>query len=225
MNREDRVSEGEIDLLLERGRVIRPLPAAVRARALARAREAVATGGRATFEPAVSRRGGGFWIAMAASLALVAFGAGAFAAFRSRAIEPREPAPPTAPSPVLKSHGMVPPSASLRLPTAPEPGPALPLQGKPRHLVRPAVSQEAYRAELELVRRAQVAYAGRNYSDTLIIVSEHARRFPNGRLTEEREALRVRSLDGVGRVDEAHRAAGLFARRFPRSVLLPLLLE
>jgi hypothetical protein len=52
-------------------------------------------------------------------------------------------------------------------------------------------------------------------------IAEHARRFQDGRLAEEREALRVKSLAGLGRSDEARRAAAAFKARFPRSVLLP----
>ena len=38
---------------------------------------------------------------------------------------------------------------------------------------------------------------------------------------EEREALHVKALAGLGRRDEARRAAAAFEDRFPRSVLLP----
>jgi len=86
-------------------------------------------------------------------------------------------------------------------------------------------AQESYAAELALLRRAQVAYAARDYSATAALVAEHTRRFPNGRLAEEREAVRVRSLAGAGRKDEAQRAAQEFAAHFPRSVLLPRLRE
>jgi hypothetical protein len=68
-----------------------------------------------------------------------------------------------------------------------------------------------------------VAYAGRDFSAALALVAEHARRFSHGRLAEEREALRVQSLAGAGRTDEAARAVSAFAERFPRSVLLPRL--
>jgi outer membrane protein assembly factor BamD (BamD/ComL family) len=82
---------------------------------------------------------------------------------------------------------------------------------------------ESYAAELELLQRAQAAYAGRDFTDALTVVAEHRRRFPNGRLTEEREALRVRALKGAGRTNESRAAAASFAARFPRSVLLPRL--
>ena len=76
-----------------------------------------------------------------------------------------------------------------------------------------------------LLQRAHATYAARDFAGTLTVVAEHARRFPNGRLSEEREGLRVESLAGSGRLDETRRAVAAFARRFPRSVLLPRLRE
>jgi hypothetical protein len=86
-------------------------------------------------------------------------------------------------------------------------------------------AQESYAAELDLLKRAQAAYAERDFADALVLVAKHAQRFPKGRLAEEREALRVRSLAGAGRRVEARRAAAAFADRFPRSVLMPRLQE
>jgi hypothetical protein len=83
-----------------------------------------------------------------------------------------------------------------------------------------ALPQDSYEAELELLRRAHAAYASQEFTGALLVLAEHAHRFPSGRLAEEREALRVRSLAEVGRKDEARRAAVNFAARFPRSVLL-----
>jgi outer membrane protein assembly factor BamD (BamD/ComL family) len=76
-------------------------------------------------------------------------------------------------------------------------------------------------AELRLIRQAQEAAAGERFEAALGFLAEHARRFPGGRLVEEREALRIRSLAKSGRVAEARRAAKAFRARFPRSVLLP----
>jgi len=94
-----------------------------------------------------------------------------------------------------------------------------------RRPARPPTAQESYAAEVGLLRRAHVGYASQDFSSALVLVAEHARRFPNGRLAEEREALRIRSLVGSGRTDEARRAVAAFAARFPRSVLLPRLRE
>ena len=90
---------------------------------------------------------------------------------------------------------------------------------------RPAAKGDPFSAELELLQRAHAAYTGRDFSNVLALIAEHARRFPKGRLAEQREALRVRSLAGAGRADEARRAAAAFAVQFPRSVLLPRLEE
>jgi hypothetical protein len=71
------------------------------------------------------------------------------------------------------------------------------------------------------MRAAHTAYAAHAFANALVLVSEHARRFPAGLLAEEREALRVRCLLGSGRTSDAQRAATAFSTRFPRSVLLP----
>ena len=70
------------------------------------------------------------------------------------------------------------------------------------------------------MRSAHTAYAARDYASALVLAGEHSRRFPNGVLAEQREALRISSLMSSGRVSEARRAAAVFAKRFPRSVLL-----
>jgi hypothetical protein len=83
-----------------------------------------------------------------------------------------------------------------------------------------ATTGHSYNAELELMRSAHTAFAARDYANALLLAGEHARRFPNGLLTEEREALRIRCLMGSGRASEARRSVASFANRFPRSVLL-----
>jgi len=86
-------------------------------------------------------------------------------------------------------------------------------------------AHESYAAEMDLLQRAQVAYAARDFAGALVLVAEHSRRFPRARLGEERESLRVRLLADAGYTAEARRAAAAFATRFPRSVLLPRLQE
>ncbi len=80
---------------------------------------------------------------------------------------------------------------------------------------------DAARAELRLLKQARAAVARENYAAAMPPIAEHGRRFKDGRLAEEREALRVKALAGLGRTDEAQRAASAFRARFPRSVLLP----
>jgi len=79
---------------------------------------------------------------------------------------------------------------------------------------------DAARAELRLLRQARAAVAREDYASALRPIAAHAHRFKDGRLAEEREALRVKSLAGLGRSEDARRAATSFRARFPRSVLL-----
>jgi hypothetical protein len=96
-------------------------------------------------------------------------------------------------------------------------------EARSQPLQNPAAARKLYAAELALLGRAQSWFGRHDFGRALALVAEHTRRFPNGRLAEEREALRVRALAGAGRTDEARRAASSFAERFPRSVLLPRL--
>jgi hypothetical protein len=224
MKRDARLPDPELERLIEGSRIIRPLPDVVRARALARARATVAAAAAETALPAPTRtapvRAGARRIAVAASIALLVGAAGAVGALRVRTSDRLEGAPPSRPPANPRSH-VVAPEIPPPEPAAPEPTSA----GKAHRSARGAGAQESYRAELDLLQRAQVAFASRDFAGALVIVAEHARRFPNGRLAEEREALRIRSLVGSRRADDARRATATFANRFPRSVLLPRLRE
>jgi hypothetical protein len=210
MKRDARLPDPELERLIEGSRIIRPLPDVVRARALARARATVAAAAAETALPAPTRT----------AIALLVGAAGAVGALRVRTSDRLEGAPPSRPPANPRSH-VVAPEIPPPEPAAPEPTSA----GKAHRSARGAGAQESYRAELDLLQRAQVAFASRDFAGALVIVAEHARRFPNGRLAEEREALRIRSLVGSRRADDARRATATFANRFPRSVLLPRLRE
>jgi len=199
----------EVRALLDHEREIPPLPATVRARALARAHAAVLAGGDrgAMLAPAPRTR----WAAAAAVFCIlsVAVGAGAYQ-IRARAHLATPPSHPPAASPVPPPPSV--PSAPIAevAPPAPAPAPG-----------PPALSRaDAARAELHLLRQARAAVAREDYAAALPPIAEHTRRFKDGRLSEEREALRVKSLAGLGRQEEARRAAAAFRARFPRSVLL-----
>lgn len=92
--------------------------------------------------------------------------------------------------------------------------------------VRPAVSTktateiEAFALELQVLQPARQAVAQRDFGRALTVITDHQRRFPAGKLTEEREALRVKALLGLGRAAEAERAGAAFRARFPRSALI-----
>jgi hypothetical protein len=198
--------------LLERERAIQPLSAAQRARAMARARASLAADRAPAIAPA-SGRSRTRW-AVAAAAALIASAAVGAAAYEIRVRLARAPqvAPAARAMPVAAAAPAARPAAVAdEQPVAPAPP-----------VTAPGLSPaEAARAELHLLREARAAVARGDFSAALTPIAEHTRRFKNGRLAEEREALRVKALAGLGRTDEARRAATAFRARFPRSVLLP----
>jgi hypothetical protein len=237
MNR--REPDASLESLLEHGRALRPVPSSVRARLLERAR---ATSKLRLPQLELLDIAPRRWSLRATALvaALVAGVASAslgFSARWSRSAEQTEPA---------RSSSVLPRGAAQDPPAQPVPERAPDLSAEPSGSAqsafaaarvvaadsagaragRPAPDASApasHAAELELLQRAHKGYTDRDFATALRLVAEHARRFPSGVLSEQREALRVRSLAGAGRNAEAQRAAEVFAKRFPRSVLLPRL--
>jgi hypothetical protein len=202
----------ETRALLDQEREAPPLPATLRARALVRARAALIAGAvsrRTSVAPAPRAR----WAAAAALICLVSGTVGAAAyQIRARLMQPPHDRP--APPPVENVAPPAPPRPATPVVDAPSP---------PESAVEtPHLSRaDAARAELRLLRHARAAVAGEDYAAALRPIAEHARRFPDGRLAEEREALRVKALAGLDRSEDARHAAAAFRARFPRSVLLP----
>jgi hypothetical protein len=94
---------------------------------------------------------------------------------------------------------------------APPPGPAASVPVDARGLA----------AERALLDAARVALGRGEPDAALDAVARHAREFPNGRLTEEREALAVRALAKAGRVEEARARGVTFLEKYPRSLAGP----
>jgi hypothetical protein len=200
----------EVRALLDHEREIQPLPATVRARAVARARAALVAGVDRRVVPMPARRPR--WLAAAAMICIIGAGVGA-AAYQVR-VQMASP-PEIRPLPAPVKH-VAPPArpAEPAVELAPEPEAAPPV-------VKRALSKaESAREELRLLRQARAAVARDDFAAALPPIAEHARRFKDGRLSEEREALRVKALAAMGRNDDARRAAAAFRARFPRSVLL-----
>jgi hypothetical protein len=219
MKREGYPFDSLPEALLERGRIIRRAPEVVRARAMARARATVAAAA-AVPAPPIPKHARGVGMAVAASVALVLGATGAAAALRGWIPHRSQPTPPSIASAIPPVRVSAP-----ALPARPAVAPEVTSIAKPHRPVRLVTAQESYAAELELLHRAQAAYTRRDFSNALVLLAEHGRGFPNGRLAEQREALRVRSLVGSDRAEEARQAVAAFARRFPRSVLLRRLQE
>ena len=207
----------EVRPLLDEERAIPAQPAAVRARAVARARAALAAGFVAPPEPppvpARSPWVTSVTLACAISAAVNVAAYQIHARFASTGASVAGPAVP-APAPVVAvtkapalRPGLAPIDDALRAPTVIPP---------PRE--KPA---NTARSELRLLSRARAAVARADFAAALPPIAEHARRFRDGRLAEEREALRVGALAGLGRDEEARHAATAFRTRFPHSVLVP----
>jgi hypothetical protein len=77
-----------------------------------------------------------------------------------------------------------------------------------------------YASELALLEPARSSISQGKYAAALTALSQHRREFPNGQLSQEREALRVRALWGLGQKPAALAAASAFRKRYPRSALL-----
>lgn len=225
----------ELESLLQFRNLERKLPEDVRARVLARS-QALVSGRLAILRvapaggwrrPVIARAQGGRLrrLAIAAAIVLLAGTAGAVAALRNRAADlPSAAIPQSAPPPSV-SHR---PQAGVEA----EPDPVTAVQapairhamtGRSRTVFKPRGADSL--VEVELLQHAHLAYARHDFLGALALVAEHARRFPRGPLAEECEALRVESLLAIGHTEEARRAGVSFAKRFPRSVLLPRIEE
>ena len=208
--------------LLAKEREFPTEPAELRARVLARAR-AVSRG----VTPLVGRRLRARPALLVAAAVTIAFAAVSFAAWQNR--DPVVPDPPPANGASLDRapRGLERPAAPapevVEETKKPEPQPI----EKPGGVAAPSQSSpsDAYALELAILGRARAAVAKAEFSKALDAIAEHQRRYPAGKLREEREALRVKALSGLGRNEEARAAAERFRERFPGSVLTPRLQE
>jgi len=212
----------EVRALLDRERPIPPQLPAVRARAIARARAAlvISDAPSPAAPPVTVPRLRWAVVGVLASVASAAVGVTAYAIHARKA-----PAPTTERSPAIELAAPRPARPIAPAPIArPETPPETHLDMHPmtaRALGAPRLSQaETVAEELRLLRQARAAVGREDFTAALAPIAEHARRFKNGRLAEEREALRVRALAGLGRTEEARRAAASFRAHFPHSVLL-----
>jgi hypothetical protein len=198
--------------LLEQERRLVAVSAAARTRALARARAALAAPPAAPAPSAWAPRRprSSRWLAAAG----VAFIAGAASGVAAYELELRARPIPTSVGQTERrppaTSDETPAAGAIRVPLA-----------RPAALTgRSPARADAARAELRLLEQARAAVLREDFAGALTPLAEHARRFKNGRLTEEREALRVKALAGLGRDREAERAAAAFEARFPRSPLV-----
>jgi hypothetical protein len=206
----------EVEALLAPHRRVSPLAPSVEARALARATAAMEWA-----EPAPFRPLGRPWLAAAAAGAVVALCAAAYAAHVWRGWPASTTPARVARIAVSHATERRPPAAVATEGETEASATIAPAPPRSRHAaVKVTTTIRPTNAELQLLRLAREDLTRSDYAGALAVVAEHARRFRNGGLVEEREALRVKSLAGLGRRDDARRAATDFHAQFPHSVLL-----
>ncbi len=193
---------GDLRKLLERERAVPALPAETRERILARARKTLADKG--ALPPRERRPIPVLRWAVSGAVVALASAAGGVAAFEL----------------CLRMQGATAPVVSTT--AIAKPGPRTEPPAKDTD-PSPVAYQTTRRAddEVRLLARARLALAHEEFGAAMGPILEHARRFKHGRLTEEREALRVKALSGLGLREEVRRAAAAFEARFPRSPLVP----
>ena len=201
--------------LLELERQITPLPEGTHERFIVRARATLAALGGVRPPPRTTRRILP-WAAALAGMVCLGSAAGGFAAYRW----------------CLRR-----PAAAVRVETSPHAGPPTREGGAtvsaatevlPEALllgIPVRATDAADVEEIRLLEQARAAVARDDFAGALEALAGHARGFEHGRLVEEREALRIKALVGLGRQDEVRRAAADFRARFPRSLLVPIVNE
>lgn len=97
--------------------------------------------------------------------------------------------------------------------TAPRPEPAT-VQPEPAPRRSPAPDLAA---ELAQLQRARAAIDAHDPDAALLHLGEHARRFPDGQMREDRQLLQVEALCARGDAPQARAEAGRFLRQFPGS--------
>ena len=195
----------DVEAMLEHERVLVEKPALVRARLVARARESLRYSDDDFPKLARPSAWRPLWLAAAAGIVLIASVAAAVQLFRTSA----------SPVSTIGPHTL---SVVAPIP-APAPVPEHTTSQLPVGRATPSKADVV--EELRFLDQARQAAACGDYATALALIADHERRFPHGRLAEDREVLRMRAFVGLGRGNEARTAAAKFRHQFPRSVLLP----
>jgi hypothetical protein len=205
----------DIAALLDVEREVPAMPDDARDRAFARAQASLLLANQRPTKPH-GRVRAPFVVAAGATLLIAAAGV---AALRVQQRVDTPPAPiATSPAPRPALQDTLPPADAV----APAPPIAVrkSITGTSRK-AHPRALAQASPDELPLLRKAREALGRRGFGEALATLVEHESRFPASRFVEERDALKVLSLSGLGRMEEARRAAESFRVHFPHSVLLP----
>ncbi|WP_437656105.1 RNA polymerase sigma factor [Sorangium sp. So ce1182] len=134
-------------------------------------------------------------------------------------------APPAAPATAMSAPAtaMSAPTTAMSAPTTAMSAPAMTTRASTS--AAPSAAQVADRhsvgPEIGLLGRADAALGAGRATEALDLLERHARKYPHGPSTEQREALAVRVLLAAGRRTEAAARAERFRAAFPGSLLMP----
>lgn len=148
-------------------------------------------------------------------------GAGLHAALSSPqeplpAVAPVEVSSPATPQEVRQEDAPAQPKPpSRKVPTA--------SQAAPQPPGAATVADPTLGKELALLELARTALARGQAGEALLALERHEREFPGGRLAEERESVAIQALLALGREADARRRPDNFRRRYPESMLRPLI--
>lgn len=102
----------------------------------------------------------------------------------------------------------------VEVPAAPSPSPSLrSAVPSPARAERDAELQ----AERQLIEAARTALLRKEPEHALGSIATHKKRFPNGRLAEERDSVEIQVLKALHRDDDAAAASKRFKKRYPDS--------
>jgi hypothetical protein len=215
-----------IEAMLAHERELVPTSEMIRARAVVRARESLREADVVVLAPRMApSRFRQMLFAAAASILLLAGGAAAYQMLRQPEPSSLSPTGTRRSTRATAAHWAAPTPEPVAAPeAAPEPvgpgaGAASAKTPVPSHRAALSGKHAIAPEELRLLDRARRADARGDYLGVLAVAAEHERKHPTGRLAEEREALRVKALVGLGRGGEARQVAANFRNQFPRSVL------
>jgi TolA-binding protein len=158
----------------------------------------------------------------AAFLTAIAFGGGVLVGEAHRSISDRTPSPAATSSPVVVQAPAellpVPTIAPSHLPSA-EP-PSVAVSAPSATALAPTTRAPAGdpNEERALIDTARTALTRGRTVDAMTAIEDHTRRFPRGRLAEEREALAVQALALAGDSEGARARAERFRRAYPSSI-------
>lgn len=148
---------------------------------------------------------------------LAAAGAGVFRLAKSPT-ESAEPTRAAAPPTTAQTPQVAPAPLPAKEPAAP--APSEPHRATPPVESARGASIQTYAVELGLLEPARSSIARGDYAGAMTAIARHQREYPRGQLAQEREALRVRALWGLGQRASAENAAAAFRKRYPKSGLL-----